>query len=195
MNFINYLYSDRKSGIYWISIFGFVLFLSVFNFIMNGEEKDAVLILFFVPILTLLVIYLGFYLSGFRMFQKQRKYRRWIESEMRAGSFITKKVEVFLNSYSLKPPMQNYDAPINIKPKTVTFDVLETKDSILILGYVFDFGIFKRHITPLVISENKNKEFLKKGAVLIERFKMEKQNNQISIKFEKPYKGIKKMIF
>ena len=194
MNFINYLYSDRKSGIYWISIFGFVLFLSVFNFMMNGEEKDAVLILFFVPILTLLVIYLGFYLSGFRMFQKQMKYRRWIEEEMIAGSFITKKVEVFLNSYSLKPPMQNYVAPINLKQKTVTFDVLETKDTILILGYVFDFGIFKRHITPLVISENKNKEFLKKGAVLIERFEMEKQNNQISIKFEKPYKGIKKII-
>jgi len=194
MNFINYLNSDRKSGLYWISIFGFVLFLSVINFVMNGEEKDAVLISFFVPVLTLLVIYFGFYLTGFRMLQKQMKFRRWIEEEMRAGSFITKKVEVFLNSYSLKPPMQNYDAPINIKPRTETFDVLETKGNILILGYVFDFGIFKRHITPLVISENKNKEFLKKGAVLIVRFEMERQNNQVSIKFEKPYKGIKKMI-
>lgn len=161
---------------------------------MHGEEKDAVLILFFVPVFMLLVIYLGFYLSGFRMFQKQLKYRRWIESEMRTGIFITKKVEVFLNSYSLKPPLQNFDAPINLKPKTVPFDVLETKDTILILGYVFDFGIFKRHITPLVISENKNKEFLKQGAFLIERFEMENQDNQISIKFEKPFKGIKKLV-
>ena len=194
MNFINYLYSERKSGIYWITIFGFILCFSVINFMTNVNEKDAVLILFFVPILTLLVIYFGFYLSGFLTFQKQMKYRRWVEEELRTGTFITKNVEIVLNSFSLKPPMQNYDAPINIKPKTVTFDVLETKDTILILGYVFDFGIFKRHITPLVISENKNKEFLKKGAVLIERFEMEKQNNQISIKFEKPYKGIKKMI-
>lgn len=194
MNFINYLNSDRKSGIYWISIFVFTLCLSVINFMMNGEEKDAVLISFFVPILTLLVIYFGFYLTGFRMFQKQLKYRMWIEEEMRSGIFITKNVEIFKSSYSLKPPMQNYDVPINIKPRTETFDVLETKDTILILGYVFDFDIFKRHISPLVISENKNKEFLKNGAVFIERFEMERQNNQVSIKFEKPYKGINKMI-
>jgi hypothetical protein len=45
-----------------------------------------------------------------------------------------------------------------------------------------------------VISENKNMEFLKNGAVLIERFEMERQNNQVNIKFEKPYKGLKKMI-
>jgi hypothetical protein len=160
----------------------------------NVNEKDAVLILFFVPILTLLVIYFGFYLSSFRTLQKQLKYRRWVEEELRSGIFITKNVEIFQGSYSLKPPMQNYDAPINIKPRTETFDVLETKYTILILGYVFDFGIFKRHISPLVISENKNMEFLKNGAVLIERFEMERQNNQVNIKFEKPYKGLKKMI-
>lgn len=149
---------------------------------------------FFVPVLTLLVIYCGFYLAGFLMFQKQLKYRRWVEEEMRSGIFITKNVEIFKSSYLLKPPMQNYDAPINIKPRPVTFDVLETKDSILILGYVFDFDIFKRHISPLVISKNKNMEFRKNGAVFIERFEMERQNNQVSIKFEKPYKGLKKMI-
>ncbi len=71
------------------------------------------------------------------------------------------------------------------------FDVLETKYTILILGYVFDFGIFKRYITPMVISENKNKEFLKQGAFLIERFEMENQDNQISIKFESLLKALK----
>lgn len=141
-----------------------------------------------------MVIYFGFYLSSFRTLQKQLKYRRWVEEELRSGIFITKNVEIFQGSYSLKPPMQNYDAPINIKPRTETFDVLETKYTILILGYVFDFGIFKRHISPLVISKNKNMEFLKNGAVLIERFEMERQNNQVNIKFEKPYKGLKKMI-
>jgi hypothetical protein len=161
---------------------------------MMNVKEGASLMLLFIPILIFLVIYFGFYLTGFLTFQKQMRYRRWVEEELETGNFIKMNCEIFQSPFSLKTPMQNYDAPIIIKPETVTFDVLETKDTILILGYVFDFGIFKRHISPLVISKNKNKEFLKKGAVLIDRFEMERQNNRVIIRFEKPYAGIRKMI-
>jgi hypothetical protein len=149
MNYINYIFLDKKSKIYWISMFVFISFLSIVNYMMHGKEEDASLVFFTVPLLTLVIIYFGFYLTSFWKYQKQLKYRKWIEEKLNLGLFLTKKVELFLDSFTLKPPMLNYDALIKIKTKSVSFEILEIENCFLILGYVFDFGIFKRHLRPL----------------------------------------------
>ncbi len=168
--------------------------MSIINFMMNGENEDANLILFFIPIFTLFIIYLGFYLSGFIAYCKQLKYREWIEEKLKIGLFVPQKAELYLDSFTIKPIRQNHDAVIHIKPKSVTFEVLELEDTILILGYVFDYGIFKRHIRPIVISKKHHKTYLKEGAVLQNTNEIKKLDNQIRINFEKSFEGIKSLI-
>lgn len=195
MNYLNYLSSDKKSKIYWISIFVFISILSLVNYIMNGKEEDARPILFIVPLLTLVIIFFGFYLTSFLKYQKQLKYRKWIEEKLDVGLFLTKNVELFLDSFTVKPPMQNCDAIIKIKTKSVSFEVLEIEDSFLILGYTFDFGIFKRHLRPLVVSKISDKTLLKEGAILRSEFEIVKLSNQVKINLEKSFAGIRSLKF
>lgn len=195
MNYLNYISSDKNSKIYWISLFVFMSFLSLVNYIMNGKEEDARPILFIVPLITLVTIFFGFYLTSFLKYQKQLKYRKWIEEKLNVGLFRTKNVELFLDSFSLKPPMQNYDAIVKIKTKSVSFEVLEIEDSFLILGYTFDFGIFKRHLKPLVISKIYDKSLLRKGAILRSEFELVKLSNQVKINLEKSFAGIRSLKF
>jgi len=162
---------------------------------MHGKEEDARPILFIVPLITLVIIFFGFYLTSFLKYQKQLKYRKWIEEKLNVGLFRTKNVELFLDSFSLKPPMQNYDAIVKIKTKSVSFEVLEIEDSFLILGYTFDFGIFKRHLKPLVISKIYNKSLLRKGAILRSEFDVVKLSNQVKINLEKSFAGIRSLKF
>ena len=162
---------------------------------MNGKEEDARPILFIVPLLTLVIIFFGFYLTSFLKYQKQLKYRKWIEEKLNVGLFLTKNVELFLDSFTVKPPMQNYDAIIKIKTKSVSFEVLEIEDSFLILGYTFDFGIFKRHLSPLVISKTYDKIILREGAILRSQFEIVKLNNQVKINLEKSFAGIRSLKF
>jgi hypothetical protein len=195
MNYINYIFLDKKSKIYWISIFVFISFLSIVNYMMHGKEEDASLVLFTVPLLTLVIIYFGFYLTSFWKYQKQLKYRKWIEEKLNLGLFLTKKVELLLDSFTLKPPMLNYDALIKIKTKSVSFEILEIENSFLILGYVFDFGIFKRHLRPLVVSKTYNKTLLREGAILRNSFEIMKHNNHVKINLEKSFEGIRCLKF
>ncbi len=162
---------------------------------MNGKEENARPILFIVPLLTFVIIFFGFYLTSFLKYQKQLKYRKWIEEKVNVGIFLTKNVELFLDSFTVKPPMQNYDAIIKIKTKSVSFEVLEIEDSFLILGYTFDFGIFKRHLRPLVVSTISDKTLLKEGAILRSEFEIVKHSNQVKIILKKSFAGIRSLKF
>ncbi|MBK6282680.1 MAG: hypothetical protein IPF54_08430 [Draconibacterium sp.] len=72
---------------------------------------------------------------------------------------------------------------------------MEIEDSFLILGYTFDFGIFKRHLRPLVVSTISDKTLLKEGAILRSEFEIVKHSNQVKIILKKSFAGIRSLKF
>ena len=103
-------------------------------------------------------------------------------------------VEIYQDSFTIKPFRQNYDAKINIKPRLDTYTVCCLGDNLVLLGQVYDFGIFRRHLRPiyLILKPAKTETLKYVSAPKIHECKF--NDNGLLIRFEKSIKGINMLI-
>ena len=190
------MFSDKKANVFWVFILALIITLNVIGFLDNiGATLGFSNLLRIILWLGIyLMVYLGFYTSGFINLRLQAKFKEVYKNRFDKNTIETRQVEVFQDSFTIKPFRQNYDAKISIKPRLDKFEIVTIDNNLILLGQVYDFGIFRRHIRPILIAfDDKHNTKLKytvkpviKDAGITE--------DGFRIRFKKSIYGIKKLM-
>lgn len=197
MNYLQYLFSDKKARIYWVVIFFAAIILTVSTFISHYSPENSIytVIFDFAYLLLLCIIYIGFYTYGYLNYNKQRLFLNKYQHLIFKDSIQQKDVLLYFEKVTMKTFRGNYDAPISIKHKSAVFTVFKIKDYIGILGYTYDFGILRWHIRPLLIDlKGETSPQSLKYARIIKVNSIANIGANLEIKFSSAIYGINKLI-
>lgn len=158
MNYVQYLFSDKKAKLFWtvyyiiiISIALSGLFISFFtNTPAQPEEKIP-----FYSIIITSAIVLGFpifYTFSFLNYRSQGKFKQKYGSLFKNDSTQTH-VEI-TTSEKVKTPITNYQVKINNKT-TDNYIVMHHNNAIVIFGQVSFLGVLRHHLKPIIVSLDK----------------------------------------
>lgn len=197
MTFLKYVYSDRKALKYWIAIFSIVLFIAVLALLITNQSNDSDYkfnLYLYLPVAFILV-FICFYLTGYWTYLRQQKFKTYIESELKLGRLKSTDIDIGYGNIFVKLfNKQGYEAMISIGNKSVPFEILDVNGLIILLGFVYDLGIFKRHIKPIAISNMKEYRFAWKYVLYPENVEIIESDGKTIITFEKNIEGIKYLI-
>lgn len=192
MNLLGYISSDRKSSIYWIAIFIFSLFISLCALLITTQSADTAYSIYLYIPGVIVIIYFGFYLNGYLTYKQQQRFKNYVESELKLGKFISEEMYIGYNTFTMKAlSKQGYDATINIGERTITFEILELDDTLILLGSVNALGTFKHHIKPIVITTSRSYMFQDIQVYLPEKVEKIEGEGEETILFKKSIEGIK----
>jgi len=139
-----------------------------------------------------IIVFLGFYSAGYLNLKRQEWFLKEYSNLVDSNSIKEIEVVLFQASYTMKPLRHNYDAKINPKPKKDNIKVFQFDNNIGILGQTYDFGVFKRHIKPIIISLNENVNQYE-YAITPRISSINHLDNDIEIAFERSVFGINKI--
>jgi hypothetical protein len=158
MNYIKYLFSDKKALPYW----GF-LYFCIFNIYTIGIivgiksnqpfEMDPIGALINLFILFSFILY---YTPGYINHLRQAKFIKKYSTLIENNSIKETDVEIFIASYHVTALRTSYYAKINPKSRHEIFTTFIIENKIGILGYGYDFGILRRDACPIVIDTDSN---------------------------------------
>ena len=196
MTYLQYIFSDKKAAIYWIFIlialliFPLIGLIGMSNSLPDLTYKDYLII--FKYIILYLVIYLGFYTSGYIKYKQQQRFINYYN--LKIDRISTETVEIYHDKVIVKTFRQNYDAKIPVKPRFDKYKICMINRSLIILGQVYDLGIFRRHMRPIQVDlEDTNLDkfrFTSNPRINLIDFK----DNDLIIRFEKSINEINKLI-
>jgi len=196
MDYFKYIFSERKSLVYWIGLLIIILIYTLISVIANYKISQAEWINlsdFIFPTLVI-VSFFGFYSQGFINKKRQELFMNKYSNLIVKNSVKTIDVIVYFESYSARPLRSNYEAKINPKPKKDSFTIFQLDNLIGLLGHTYDFGLIKRQIKPLLISLNKNNIAKQYKFVKIPKVSTIKHlDKDIEIIFTESVFGIKKI--
>jgi hypothetical protein len=196
MNYLAYLFSDKKALIYWLIGFVGLSLYTVIAILSKIEQADSnffdrfwiggLLIIF-------LLIFIGYYTISFLDYRLQNRLIDKYSKDRDDISIDTKSVLIYQDSFNLTPLRNNYEAEIKIKPRLDRFKILEIGDDLILFGQLYEFGLFRRHLKPILITENlvkyKNKRDFCIPRVRESRF----VDNDLELTFDKGIKSIRKI--
>ncbi len=196
MTYIKYIFSDKKASVYWISLLMILLIFHIINLIVNFDVFSKFSIGDFVKlykdVIIYSIIYIGFYTSGYLNFRLQKQFEYYYNSKIDIKSL--KEVEIYQESFALKPLGSNHNAKINIKPRLDSFIIFKIDEILVVFGKTYDFGIFRRHIEPFQINLSNERidklKFVSKPKIS----ELEVIDNNLIIKFKEGYNSINKLI-
>jgi c-di-AMP phosphodiesterase-like protein len=139
MNYFNFIISDKKTIQYWIFIF---LVICLFSILFSFINNDFLIFIWSFP-LFVLVFYIGYYSHSYFYYTRYYIYHKRLKNRGLKFENGVCKVEIFQESFSMKPIKQNHDAWINIAPKIVETNYLKTNDMLILFYPTFNFGYFK----------------------------------------------------
>jgi hypothetical protein len=196
MTYFKYIFSDKKSMPYWIILF-FIIFIYTFvSVIANYEirKPDWLSIYDFLHPFLVIVVFLGFYSVGYANLKGQEMFLKKYSNLIDKKSIKETNIVLFRESYTVKPLRHNYNAKINPKPKKDIFTTFLIENNVGLLGHTYDFGVFKRHLKPIIISLDENKFIKQYESSKIPRVALINHlDNDIEITFEESVFGIRKI--
>ena len=150
-SYFKYLFSDRKSLYYWISLLIIILIITFITQLMHQDTH----LFWFQPMLVV-VLFIVFYSQSYFKYYKYFIY----QINLKYNNVRFKKgecdVEIFQTGFNTKPFKQNYEVTIKIPSRKIKCNYISTNDSFILFCKVFDFGVFQRHINPIIIKLNNN---------------------------------------
>lgn len=151
-NYLTYLFSDKEARPIWCFILIGLTVLSCLSFALYRQKNDIhefelIGLMNFWSLGILTIIFIGFYTTSYLNYKGQLSIKRNITE----NRFENVEVEVYQDSFTVKPIKQNYDAKINISPKVEIFEIYLASEYFLLLGCVREFGLFRMHLKPLLI--------------------------------------------
>ena len=195
MTYLKYIFSDKKSGVYWIVILAFTSILTLLRIIVSTKTSNPDLVDFlstYSYLIIFFVLFLGFYTSGYFNFLLQRKFTNQHKSIIKKND--TCQVDIYYNRLSIKTIIHNYDTNIEIPTGRDFYHICTTTNSIVVLGQVNFLGVFRFHLKPIQIdlynSTNDRLKFTYKPAI----DKIEIYNRDLTINFSKNKYEIRKLV-
>ncbi len=192
-NYFKYLFSDKGAKVTWIFIFVVLLLVSSISLSIHFAKTRSIdfnmnTLINFWHLAVFVIIYFGFYTSSFVNYKKQVSYLKKIST----NEIEEVEVEVFQSSFIIKPTRQNFDAKINVTPKIEKFKLYIKSEYFLLFGVVREFGLFRMHMKPLLISTSNSKE--KIHTKKLNTSKLEIENNNTVVYLKDHYKSISKLV-
>lgn len=179
---------------YWISILAIIsIFPIIFFFTIGFRELSIWESLRLLRSLSIFIfIYLGFYTSGYIKYRLQERFEKYYNSMF--DSIASLPVLIFQDKLIIKPHKTNYEAKINVEPRLDNYKVCRIDNTLVILGKVYDLGIFRRHMRPIQINMA-NSEVDKLKYVLKPKIRdLFYDENDLVITFERSINEINKLI-
>lgn len=133
---------------------GLVILILFCNFIIMIADNfpEGIFIALLVELLIPSIFYFGFYCSSYYNLYKQKKFIKVNSKSFK--NIETKSIVLFQRSFTMQPYRMSYPAKINIKPREVNYKFIDINNNIIMLGYVYDLGKFKRYLKPLIFIED-----------------------------------------
>ena len=195
MSYFKYIFSDKKAAIYWILILLGLLFASLLQFTTNSARDASERysdIWSFIFLFIHGFIFIGFYTMSFFKYKLQHRFLTLYDKKIDKNS--NNLVEIYQDSFSFKNFRQNVDVKMNIKPRLDRFSICTFGKNLVLLGQVYDLGIFRRHLKPIyILLAPTEKEKLK--YVLEPRIgEYHQSNDELTIRFKNNVDGINKLV-
>ena len=195
--YIKYLFSDKKASLYWIIIFLGLIILTGLTYLIKKSvpdyyDQDYRTITVFTMLILTIIIYIWFYTSGYINLKLQNRFKELNKNTFQEYRIVD--VELHQNSFTIKPFRQNYDARINIKPRLDRFEMIKINSLIYLLGQVYEMGLFRKHLKPILILTDTKKTGITKKILMPKIQEISKDNNNLITRFDKSLKGINTLI-
>ena len=196
MNYLEYLFSDKKALIYWLIGFVGLSLYTVIVILSKIEQTDSDFFdRFWIAglLIIFLLIFIGYYTISFLDYRLQKRLIDKYSKDRDDISIESKSVLIYQDSFNLTPLRNNYEAEIKIKPRLDRFKILEIGDDLILFGQLYEFGLFRRHLKPILITENLDK-YKNQRDFCIPRVRDSRfVDNDLEITFDKGIKSIKKI--
>lgn len=95
--------------------------------------------------------YVLFYTFSFINYRIQQTFIKKYADLIPKDSVRQVNIELTQSSYTMTAFRTNYYAKINPKSKLDTYTIFLINNNLGILGQIYDFGIFRRHLRPMII--------------------------------------------
>ena len=162
MTYFKYIFSDRKAFQFWIPFYVFII-IYVIVFITGhsrAELTNEELIDSIYPLFILSFSFLSFfifYTAGYLNLKRQEKFLVEYSKQIDNDSIQKREIEIYRSNYNVNGFKTNWQATIKPKPKLESFTVFEMENKIGIFGCIYEFGLFRRELRPILI-DTKNYE-------------------------------------
>lgn len=192
MTYFQYLFSDKKAGIYWIFIFLTIVFFTILNLMIVYDDlwkfRFGDYLQLYSYFILFFIIYIGFYTSGFMAYRLQNKFTDFHHSMIKRNSDY--EVLISQDRFTIKPLYQSNDVKLSIPLRKDLYQLCTIGDSLIILGHVYDLGVFRRHLKPLQIDLNNSGNKLLTYAKKPKGYEVRHTINNLEINFSKSVSGI-----
>ena len=196
MTYFQYMFSDKKAAIYWLIILIAILIFPVVALSGMGSAIDELevpdILRLFMYLIIYVVIYIGFYTSGYIKYRLQKKFTD--NNNIHINHIFTVPVEIHQDKFTIKPYRMNYDVKIKVTSHLDYFSVCVIDKTLVLMGKVYDFGIFRRHMKPIQIDTGElatdRLQFVSKPAIK----ELIPGDNVLIVKFAKSINSINKLI-
>ena len=196
MTYFQYIFSDKKSRVYWIIILILITFLTILRgiILLNNNSNFDFLDYFQLSsyFIIFFIIYVGFYTSSYFVYKTQIKFTNHYKSRIENNSIYG--VLINQDKFTIKPLYQSYDVKISVPLRKDNYQICKISDSLIFLGQVYDFGVFMRHMRPLQIDLNTSTNEKLKFAIKPFISDIKINNNDLEIKFKNSVNGINKLV-
>lgn len=200
MNYFKYIFSDKRAFKFWIPFYLLFVIPYVVVFII-GQSKDVYEIVpigeLIYPLFILLFSFLSFfifYTAGYLNLKRQKRFLKEYSMQIDNGSIQERDIEIFRSSYNVNGFKTNWQATIKPKSKLETFTVFELENKIGIFGRIYEFGLFRRELRPILIDvENYDNPVKYKFALNPKISTINWVDNDMEIIFERSSLGIRKV--
>ncbi len=204
MNFFQYMFSDKNGKAFWILYYFVLIVLFLLNYAIDLSSKKTVEIAETnnsFPIFSLLIIFFLvfafplFYIYSFSKYREQQRFLDYYSKKIKENSIRKVSVEIIQGNYKMTAFRTSYYATVNPAPKNDIFTIAEIEDNLAILGHAYTFGVFKEHLTPIILNlgEDRKKTYYQ-FAKIADKYKISEVDKNLEIDFENSIFDIKKLI-
>lgn len=204
MNFFQYMFSDKNGKAFWIFYYFVLIIIFLLNYAIDLSSKKTIEItetnnLFpifnFLIILILISAFPLFNIYSFSKYREQQRFLEYYSKKIKENSIRKVNVEIIQGSYKMTAIRTSYFATVNPAPKNDIFIIAEIEDNLAILGQAYTFGVFKEHLTPIILILGEDRKHVYyQFAKIANKYKISEVDNNLVIDFENPIFDIKKLV-
>lgn len=190
LNYLRFLFSDKKSMPYWMSLFILIVIITFITQLMHPDDH-----IFWLQPLVIMFFFIAFYTQSYVKYQKYFKYQNILNEkkvQFKQGDCV---VEISQQSFKTTGFKQNYYATMHIRPKQILGNYIYIKDTFILFYHIYEFGLFKRYADPIGIKLNNNTEDylgLNKNRIILLN-ETQYDGDVLNIEFKKNIDAIKKL--
>lgn len=197
MSYLKFLFNDKKGLAYWIAILVATMLIAGISIMANFQqihnpEFSDYLYMMRLP-LAVVLIFVGYNSMGYATYRFQMKFKEFYHAKIESARWV--EVELFFESVAYAVPAKGGRVNVPVKSRVEQFEKLVIGKSIILLGNTYDLGVFRMPLRPiqLAIDNDCTVERLK-YTLSPQISEIQRGEDGLLVIFNKPFKGIVKMI-